>query len=148
MTAGPDRPHRRPPPGGPLRGRLPRYAAMFSLGVAAAAVAGAAWAAVTDASFAEGFAWSSWVIGVGLLLLGGLSGGGYIASSSGEHGVHYGRRHEGGLNSAGAEIDRARDLRDRLAAGLRPARNPDAFWQVVGGIGFVALGLVIVETFT
>ncbi|MDH3730391.1 MAG: hypothetical protein OES13_04625 [Acidimicrobiia bacterium] len=40
------------------------------------------------------------------------------------------------------DVGRAQDLRDRLANRLRPRRNPTAFWQVLGGMLLLALGIL------
>ena len=56
--------------------------------------------------------------------------------------MHYGRRHEGGVGDPAAEIERVRDLRQRLDRGLRPEANPVAFWQVVAGLAYLGLGAV------
>lgn len=35
---------------------------------------------------------------------------------------------------------------ERLEKGLRPGANPRAFWQVIGGALYIAIGLLILTT--
>ena len=37
------------------------------------------------------------------------------------------------------------DPMERLQKGLRPEANPRAFWQVVGGVLYIAVGIAIVS---
>ncbi len=128
----------------PLRQRLPRYLRDFAVAVVAAAVTGVLVAALTGAPLGGGVGGAFVALGVVLLLSGGLSGGGYVRTS-GDYGIHYGKRHDQGLDSTEGDIARIQDLRARMRRELRPARNPAAFWQVIGGLAAAGLGVLVLQ---
>ncbi|NNF68451.1 MAG: hypothetical protein HKN01_01655, partial [Acidimicrobiia bacterium] len=107
--------------------------------------AGIVWSLLSGASVAEATAWSSWILGTVMLLLGGTSGSGLSRMSSEDYGIHYGRRHGHGFDDTEGEILRAEDLKERLRRGLRPEANPTAFWQVVGGLAVIGFGLAVLS---
>ncbi len=124
--------------------RLARYARDFVGAVAVAIAVGGVLGAVTPLSLADGIATALLVVGVGLLLAGGLTGGGYVRTS-GDYGIHYGKRHDEGLHSTEGDIARIRDLRARMRRELRPGADPAAFWQVIGGLVAAGLGVLVLQ---
>jgi hypothetical protein len=98
------------------------------------------------------------MVGLGTLLVlaGGVAGGGYANLGAGALGTMFGSsvRHQPG---SAAEDDpeevrsevfgRRGDPHARLRKGLRPEANPRAFWQVIGGSAYFALGTAIVLQF-
>jgi hypothetical protein len=126
----------------PLRDRLPTYGRWFAVEVGAAAVVSMVVWWIADVTWLQAFSGSLIGLGVLSLLAGGASGGGYV--TAGTFGVNYGRRHDQGWNSTEAEIGRAQDLRGRLRSRLRPEANPTAFWQVMGGLALIGLGILAV----
>lgn len=135
----------------PLRERLPDYLAVFGIGWAAMAVAGGAIALLTSASMVEGLAYVAMAGGVLLLLGGGANGGGYTNLGLGAAGavLGSGQRHDEDYEDA--EVRRGRikrvNPRDRLSKGLRPEKNPRAFWQVMAGFAYLAAALVLLRVF-
>ncbi len=134
----------------PLRERIPDYAATFTVGLGAMAVVGLLWGFLTDASLLEGIAWTVMLGGVLFLLVGGATGGGYANLGLGAATSIFGGRRDYDEDVTDEEIRRGkvkkRDPQERLRKGLRPPPNPTAFWQVIGGICYVALGVLILET--
>jgi hypothetical protein len=124
----------------PLRQRLPRYASWLVVEVAAAFLIALVVWWLTDLSWTTSIGGTLVGTGALSLLAGGASGGGFV--TAGDYGTRYGQRHHQGWDSTAGEIGRAQDLRDRLAAHLRPRRNPAAWWQVIGGLALIGLGIV------
>ncbi len=81
------------------------------------------------------------------LLAGGATGGGYTNLGVGAVGAMFGTRR---TDEAQSEMDESwggkpkMDPQERLRKGLRPEANPRAFWQVIGGMLYVGIGLLIV----
>jgi hypothetical protein len=131
----------------PLRDRLPDYAIVFAVGIAACAVIGFVIWAISDVVLSSAIGYTIILYGVILMLAGGASGGGYTNLGVGAVGALFGTRR---ADEAQDEIDEAWNGKhrvspqDRLRAGLRPEANPRAFWQVSGGLINVAVGLFIV----
>lgn len=139
-----------------LRERLPDYLALFASGLAAAAVVGLLVVATSDRSFLTGFGYALIAIAVLMMLAGGVSGGGYANLGAGALGTMFGtqlRNPEGDAEDDDAEELRKQvfgkrgDPRERLRKGLRPEANPRAFWQVIGGFAYFAIGTWIVIRF-
>lgn len=139
-----------------LRERLPDYLALFGSGVAAAGALALLVVVLSDNSFATGFGYSLIGIGVLLLLAGGVSGGGYANLGAGALGTMFGagvRAQPGSAEDDDPEelrkevFGRRGDPRERLRRGLRPEANPRAFWQVIAGFAYFALGTFIVIQF-
>ncbi|NNC73958.1 MAG: hypothetical protein HKN93_00465, partial [Acidimicrobiia bacterium] len=86
-----------------LRERLPGYAVLFGIGIGLAVVAGLVWSLFVEASVFETTAWSAWIIGTILFLLGGTSGSGLSRMSTEDYGIHYGRRHQHGFDDTQGE---------------------------------------------
>ncbi len=133
----------------PLRERMPIYLRVFALGFGVAAAVGLVWGAFSGASFVQGVAWAVLAYGVLLLLFGGATGGGYTNIGVGAVGSIFGGRHQYDADPSDPDVRRGGvgkvDPRERLRKGLRPAANPTAFWQVVAGFAYVAIGVALLE---
>lgn len=135
----------------PLIDRLPDYLATFAIGLAASLGVGLIVWFVSDVSLASSVGYTIILYGVVLLLAGGASGGGYTNLGVGAVGAMFGTRR---ADEAQEELDESwrgsprMDSRERLARGLRPEANSRAFWQVIGGGIYVAIGLMIVITWS
>lgn len=108
----------------PLRQRLPDYVAIWVVGAAGAAVIGAIVNGV------EGVGYVFLFLGIGYLLFGGTSGGGFASWGRSAVSRMFGKR--------------ATEDEDRPDSGTRkrttPEANPQAFWSVVGGFGYLFIG--------
>ena len=133
----------------PLRDRIPEYLTIFGLGWLAVVLLGLAIGAVSDASLGEGMAYVAMGYGVVLLLAGGASGGGYTNLGMGAAGAVLGSGQRQDDDFDDPEIRRGTtkrvNPRDRLRRGLRPEKNPRAFWQVIAGFTYLAGGVAILE---
>ena len=131
----------------PLVDRVPDYLATFSVGLAASTGVGLIVWLISDVSLASSVGYTIILYGIVLLLAGGASGGGYTNLGVGAVGAMFGTRR---TDEAQAELEESwqrskrMDSQERLRRGLRPEANPRAFWQVIGGGLYVAVGLVIV----
>lgn len=114
----------------PLRERMPDYLAMFGAGLGGALLVSAG-LTIFGATFLGSLTNILIVYTVLLFLAGGTTGGGYVNLGLG--GV-----------AAVTRRDRRETLDDRLRRGLRPERNPRAFWQVVAGTGYLAIAVVLI----
>lgn len=132
-----------------LRERMPEYLATFGVGLAAAAVVGALIGAFSSADLASAVGYTILGLGVVFLLAGGASGGGYTNMALGATGSLFGGRGRIDEDVDDPEVRRGglpkTDPMERLRKGLRPEANPRAFWQVVGGFGYIAVGVMVVE---
>jgi len=108
----------------PLRDRLPDYLAIWAVG----AVAGAALGALING--VEGVGYVLLFLGIAFLLFGGATGGGYTNWGAGGVARMFGRSIDGD-DPDQAEKRRLRSL---------PEANPQAFWAVVGGLGYLLIG--------
>jgi hypothetical protein len=131
----------------PLRDRLPDYGAVFGVGLAACVAVGLVVWVVSTVSLASSIGYTVILYGVVLMLAGGATGGGYTNLGMGAVGAMFGSRrtdepHEnlGRTWSGSGRVDPA----ERLERGLRPDANPRAFWQVIGGLAYLAIGLAVV----
>lgn len=135
----------------PLRERLPEYFAVFGAGLGAAVVAGVLIGGLSAAGVGEAVGYAVVFLGVVSLLSGGASGGGYANMSVGAIGGLFGGRGRIDEDIDDPAVRRGAlprtDPMERLRRGLRPEANPRAFWQVVGGFGYVAIGFAVVEWF-
>jgi hypothetical protein len=132
----------------PLRDRLPEYAAVFGIGLLGATLAGLVIGLVVGTGMWSAVGYTIAALGVVLLLAGGASGGGYTNLGIGAVGSMFGGRN---VDEEAAEHERRRsgafqDPMDRLRKGLRPEANPRAFWQVVAGIVYIAVGIMTVSS--
>lgn len=132
-----------------LRDRLPDYAAVFGAGVLGTVVVGLIVYAISDVSLSSSIGYTMILYGVVLMLAGGATGGGYTNLGVGAVGALFGtRRADEAQDDLGGNWGGTpkTDPHERLRRGLRPEANPRAFWQVIGGIAYVVLGLAIVIT--
>lgn len=130
----------------PLRDRIPEYLAVFAIGFASSAAVGVALGLMTGGGAWQGAGYTMMVFGVVLLLAGGATGGGYTHLGAGAVGAMFGARRvdEEEQEHQDRRTGAARDPMDRLRKGLRPEKNPRAFWQVVAGAAYIAAGIGIV----
>lgn len=135
----------------PLRDRLPEYGAVFGAGLAACVVVGVLVGLFSSAGVGQAVGYTVLLLGVVFLLAGGASGGGYTNMSLGAIGSLFGGRGRIDEDVEDPETRRGArprlDPRERLRKGLRPEANPRAFWQVIGGFAYVAIGFAVVEWF-
>jgi hypothetical protein len=133
----------------PLRDRVPEYLTIFALGWLGVIILGLLIGAFSEASVGEGMAYVAMGYGVVLLLAGGATGGGYTNLGMGAAGtvLGSGQRHDDDFDDP--EVRRGRikraNPRERLRRGLRPEKNPRAFWQVIAGFAYLAGGIAILE---
>ncbi len=113
----------------PLRERMPEYLAVFGFGLG-----GAILFAVVLTMFGPTFRGSLTnilvVYTVVLFLTGGTTGGGYLNLGMGSL-------------AAVSRRERTAETLDERLQRLRPERNPRAFWQVIGGLGYLAIAIVV-----
>ena len=130
----------------PLRDRIPEYLTVFAVGFAISAAVGVALGLMTGGGAWQGAGYTMMVLGVVLLLAGGATGGGYTHLGAGAVGAMFGARRvdEEEQEHQDRRTGAARDPMDRLRKGLRPEKNPRAFWQVVAGAASIAAGIGIV----
>lgn len=133
----------------PLRERIPHYAIAFGIGCVVAAVIGTIIAAFTDAGLLTGAGYGVIGWGVALLLVGGTAGGGYANMGVGAAQSLFGGRTRYDDEFDDADVRRGRikkvDASSRLKKGLRPQANPSAFWQVIGGLAAMVLGIALLS---
>lgn len=127
----------------PLSERMPDYLVTFGIGLAVSVLIGGAIWVISDIPASSTVGYSVILYGVVLALAGGSSGGGYTNLGMGAMGSLFGGPR---MDEEPAEFGSSRtlDSRERLAKGFRPEANPRAFWQVVGGALYIAIGLAIV----
>jgi hypothetical protein len=130
-----------------LRDRLPDYLATFGIGLAVTFAIGIVIFLISDIALSPSIGYTTILYGVIFLLAGGASGGGYVNLGVGAVGSMFGGRRlddsDPGTGSSG-QSDKRVDSRERLERGLRPEANSRAFWQVIGGMLYIAIGLAIV----
>jgi hypothetical protein len=144
----------------PLRERIPIYVRAFGLGIAAAVAVGLIIYVLSPADLVASVGYAFLGLGTLMLLMGGGRGGGYANLGLGALGtLARGYRHrdtgersrsasasaddEGGDDYGLTPYSGGRDPMERLRRGLRPPPNPTAFWQVIGGIAYLGVGVVI-----
>jgi hypothetical protein len=133
----------------PLRERMPEYLATFGAGLAVAGLVGALIGLLSSAAFFDAVGYTILGLGVVFLLAGGASGGGYTNMALGATGSLFGGRGRIDEDVDDPDVRRGAlpktDPMERLRKGLRPPANPRAFWQVIGGFAYIAVGVVVVE---
>lgn len=145
-----------------LRYRLPDYGVVFLVGALAIAGLGAAVGALVGASLPASIGWTAMSIGVALASAGAVAGGGYgnlgIGDGIGRMTAHssrdfrFGETTEGTAAAprvskrygVGAEAGYGADLLGGLRLTHRPGKNPSAFWTVVAGGLYTAIGAWLV----
>jgi len=135
----------------PLRERVPEYLTIFGVTWAVIVVVGLVIGLFSSASLIEGVAYVALVVALGLLLAGGASGGGYTSLGMGAAGAIFGGRQRHDEDYDDEEVRRGAIKRvntgDRLRRGLRPERNPRAFWQVIAGFVILAAAMILLTVF-
>ncbi|MDJ0954578.1 MAG: hypothetical protein QNJ81_12950 [Acidimicrobiia bacterium] len=135
----------------PLRDRFPDYLATFGILWAAIVATGLVIGVFTAASLVEGVAYVALATGIALMLAGGASGGGYTSLGMGAAGAIFGSRQRHDDEFDDAEVRRGRlkrvSAQDRLRRGLRPEKNPRAFWQVIAGFINLAASMGLLMAF-
>ena len=130
-----------------LRDRMPDYLATFGIGLAVTFAIGIVIWLISDVRLSSTIGYTTILYGVVFLLAGGATGGGYVNLGVGAVGSMFGGRRlddsESGLDSRDGNRNRM-DSSERLGKGLRPEANSRAFWQVIGGVAYIAIGLAIV----
>lgn len=127
----------------PLKERLPDYLVTFGIGLLISSAIGVVIWLISDIGLASTIGYTMILYGVVLLLAGGSSGGGYTNLGMGAMGALFGtRRADEPQPEASSKFTVT--PKERLEKGLRPEANPRAFWQVIGGGLYVALGLAAV----
>lgn len=136
-----------PIPEEPLRERIPGYLAVFAMGVGAGAVIGVIVWLATAVGLAESIGYTFLGLGTLLLLTGGARGGGYSNLGIGAVEAVFGGRNRSQDDYVSDEelrhgkVMKKRDPMARLRRGLRPQANPTAFWQVIAGFLYIAIGV-------
>jgi len=127
----------------PLSERMPDYLVTFGIGFAASAGIGFLVWLISDIPLASTVGYTVILYGVVLLLAGGAAGGGYTNLGMGAMGAFFGTRR---ADEVQPEVNSSYKPtpHERLEQGLRPEANSRAFWQVVAGGLYIALGLMIV----
>lgn len=135
----------------PLRDRVPEYLTVFGLMWVVIVAVGITVGLLTSASLLEGIAYVALVVALALLLSGGASGGGYTSLGMGAVGAIFGGRQRHDEDYEDEAVRRGAIKRvntgDRLRRGLRPERNPRAFWQVIAGFVNLAAAMVLLTAF-
>ena len=136
----------------PLRDRMPDYLATFGLLWTAIVAIGLGLALFTSASATEGIAYIAIAVALGLMLAGGATGGGYTSLGLGAAGAMLGGRQRHDEDYEDADVRRGRlkrvNTEERLRRGLRPEKNPRAFWQVVAGLITFAAAMALLMVFS
>lgn len=139
-----------------LRERLSIYLKLFGVGLVAILVVGSIVGLVVTSPVPVAIGYTAVVVGAVMLLAGGASGGGYanlgfgvvdrlVGAARRDGGVEEDDPPERSSRKYGLSSSKPRrDPMERLRKGLRPERNPSAFWTVVGGFLYIALGAVMV----
>jgi hypothetical protein len=125
-----------------LRERMPDYLATFGIGFVVSSAIGLIFWLITDTPLASSVGYTVILYGVVLLLAGGASGGGYTHLGMGAMGALFGTRR---VDEPQPEANSSFKVspNERLQRGLRPESNPRAFWQVVSGALYIAIGLLM-----
>lgn len=130
----------------PLRERLPEYVAVFAAGAAGLTAVALLIFALTDNGLTSTLGYTFIFGGTFLLLVGGARGGGYTNLSLGAVEALAGGRNrtdddfEDDDDLRRGNILKQRDPMERLRRGLRPPKNPTAFWQSIAGFAYMAIG--------
>lgn len=120
---------------------MPRYLRAFGLGLVAIAVIAGLMVILNSTSFDTAFGSAAVFSGTSLLLVGGLSGGGYSNIGFGAAEALLGRRRRFDGDPVREANAQTHDPMARLRRGLRPPPNPKAFWQIIAGCLYITLGI-------
>ena len=129
----------------PLRDRIPEYLTVFVVGFGVSAVVGLVIGLLSGNGMWGAVGYTVVAFGVVMLLAGGASGGGYTNLGAGAIGAAFGGRRldEAEQENQERRTGRREDSLERLRKGLRPEANPRAFWQVIAGFLYIAIGIGI-----
>ena len=116
----------------PLRSRLPEYVALFAFGLVGAPTVGWLVGLIFSVPMAAAVGHTLLALGLFCLLGGGAAGGEYKALGFGQ-----------GVGRIKHQIDEDPNVLEDLRSARRPGRNPAAFWMVVAGILYTAIGAFI-----
>lgn len=141
--------------------RLVQYTKLFIVGAVAIAVVGSLIGLVASSTVPVAIGYTAVFVGVVMLLAGGATGGGYANLGFGlvDRLVDHARRNDVQVgrptgdphllsrSSRKYDVDAPergrRDPMERLRKGLRPEKNPTAFWTVIGGFIYIGLGALL-----
>jgi len=137
--------------------RLVQYTKLFFVGTAAIAVVGALIGVVASPPVPVAIGYTAVFVGVLMLLAGGASGGGYanlgmgvvdrlVDNAKRDRGEHQPDDATPVRRSKRYEVEEGparRDPMERLRKGLRPEKNPTAFWTVIGGFIYIGIGALL-----
>lgn len=130
---------------------MPDYLATFGVGWAVITVVGLLVGAFSAASLLEGIGYVALGSGLVLLLAGGAAGGGYANLGLGAAGALFGSRQRHDDDFEDPDVRRGVlkkvNAGERLRRGLRPEKNPRAFWQVIAGFINLTVGYLLVTWF-
>ena len=142
-----------------LRERLGVYARNFVLGLVVILAIGGIASLFVSSPALVAMGYTAVFVGAVMLLAGGASGGGYanlgfgmmdrlVDAARRDGGVEVSREPAAGGRSSkkydvSAEKPR-RDPMERLRKGLRPEKNPTAFWTVIAGFVYIGVGTLLV----
>ena len=131
----------------PLRDRIPDYLTVFVAWLGASVGVGLLIGLIFDQSIWSAVGYTVAMFGVLMLLAGGAAGGGYTNLGAGTIGAAFGGRRvdEEEQEHQERRSGRQQDPMERLRKGLRPEANPRAFWQVIAGILYIAIGIGVVS---
>jgi hypothetical protein len=120
---------------------MPRYLRAFGLGFVGIAALAVLMLLLSSTPLDTAFGSAAVFVGTSLLLVGGLSGGGYSNIGFGAAEAVLGRRRRFDDDPVRESQEIVHDPMARLRRGLRPPPNPKAFWQVIAGCLYIALGI-------
>ncbi len=119
----------------PLRARMPEYAALFATGLVATAAVGGLIGLLFNVPLATTMGYSFFGIGLICVLGGGAAGGDYKSLGLGQ-----------GAGRVKFVYDEDPHAIEDLRSARRPGRNPPAFWLIIAGFLYGAIGLLIANT--
>lgn len=131
----------------PLRDRVAEYLTVFGIGFGVSAGVGLLIGLLFGTGVRNGIGYTIMAFGAVMLLAGGATGGGYTNLGAGAVGAAFGGRRTDEEDQQDHErrTGRRQDPMERLRKGLRPEANPRAFWQVIAGVLYIAIGIGIVS---
>jgi hypothetical protein len=133
-----------------LRDRMLEYLTTFSTGLAASTGVGLLIFFIWNPAIGNAIGYTIVMYGVVLLAAGGATGGGYSNIGIGAMGALFGRHRADDPDDGSIDNWDEKpkiDPRERLRMGLRPEANPRAFWQVIAGFTYIAIGVGIAILF-
>lgn len=130
---------------------MPDYLAVFGVGWAAIGVLGTLVGLFSSASVVQGIGYLALGSGLILTLAGGATGGGYANLGLGAAGALFGsrQRHDDDYDDPDVRRGLLKKVSssERLRRGLRPEKNPRAFWQVIAGLINMTAGYFLLAGF-